>query len=100
MKKSNGPRESYLLDDLPLPYVEADSDAEGGAAHRPDVYDDSVDVYVEQQDADKPYAQLNFVPAGPVGGFILLGFGPDELRRLGRFLIECSDDLEKRFGKP
>ncbi len=73
---------------VPLPYVTGERD---------DL--DGMDVYVRQSHLGKPYAEVHFV-AGGCSTSIILGFGPEELKELGRFLFETGKELKREFGKP
>jgi hypothetical protein len=74
--------------EIPLPMVEGEP-----SIQTDDVYDDSVDVYVEQGAYGQPCATLRLCPAGPCE-FVLLGFDPAGLRQLARFLEDAARELE------
>lgn len=72
---------------ISLPTVEGEIEIHGNS-----VYDDSVDVQIEQSKYGKPYCQILFSPAGPCE-FTLMGFTATELDELGKFLIQAAKDL-------
>lgn len=62
------------------------------------VYDDSVDVTVEQGALLYPCANLRLNPGGPCE-FILLGFSTAGLRELAAFLVASADEIEERVNR-
>lgn len=56
------------------------------------IYDDMVDVQIEQSKYGRPYCSMRLSPGGPCE-FNLMGFTAATLDELGKFLIQSAKEL-------